>query len=226
MNACNAEDDLRVRIRASIKSSAALLGIVVVVAGCAAEAGPGSGVDGPGNAAALEAVCREAPPEVEVFEQDAQFYADDFGVSLEEAMLRLALQGVEGLGEAGQEAAPELWAGMWLEHEPEFGFVLFYKGEPEVVAHVRAATEDCLVPVTVRSGAEYSESELRAGMKRLSDSGRLEPPMPGLSMYSDVKAGVIVLGGPIDPGAEVLAAIEEVAGVPVRYVQEGSPTDQ
>jgi len=225
MNACHAEDDLQVRIRASIRSSAALLGIVVVVAGCAAEPGPGTGVDGPRNAAALEAVCSGAPPDVEVFEQDAQFYADEFGVSLEEAMLRLALQGVEGLGEAGQDAAPELWAGTWLEHEPEFGFVLFYKGEPEAVAHVRAATEDCVAPVIVRSGAEYSESELLAGMERLSESGRLAPPMPDLSMYSDVGAGVIVLGGPVDPGSEVLAAIEEIAGVPVRYVQEGSPTD-
>jgi hypothetical protein len=61
-------------------------------------------------------------------------------------------------------------------------------------------------------------------MERLSASGRLDPPMPSLSMYPDIKSGAIVLGGPTDPGPDVLAEIEEIAGVPVRYVEEGLPT--
>ena len=175
--------------------------------------------------AALEAVCAAEPPAVvEVFEQDAQFYADEFSVSLEEAMERLAIQNVSGLHEAGVAAAPGLLAAFWLEHEPEFGYVLLYKGEPEQVAHVQAAVADCSFPIFVRSGATHSESELLEGMERLTASGRLAPPMPSLSMYPDIKAGAIVLGGPIDPGPQVLAEIEEIAGVPVRYVQEDLPT--
>jgi hypothetical protein len=103
--------------------------------------------------AALERICSADPPEAEVFEQDAQFYADGFGVTLDEAMERLALQSVEGIQEAGVAAAPGLLAAYWLEHEPEFGYVLFYKGEPDDVAHVQEAVADCSVPIFVRSGA-------------------------------------------------------------------------
>lgn len=161
---------------------------------------------------------------MEVFEQEAGFYADEFDVTLDVALERLAIQNVTGLHEAGIGAAPGLWAASWLEHEPEFGYVFLYKGEPQDVAHVRVAVADCSVPIIVRSGAEFSEIELLEGMERLTDSGRLAPPMPSLSMYPDIKSGAIVLGGPIDPGREVLVEIEEIAGVPVRYVQEEAPT--
>ena len=192
---------------------------------------PGCGATQPtpvpeADVAGLEAICSSEALEVEIFEEDAQSYADDFGVSLEEARDRLALQGVGDLHGAGMAAAPELWAGSWLEHEPEFGYVLFYKGEEPDVAHVQAAVADCSIPIIVRSGATISELELLAGMERLTASGRLEPPMPALSMYPDVRSGAIVLGGPIDPGPEVLARIEELAGVPVRYVEEALPTTQ
>lgn len=197
---------------------------LVALVGCVAQPGAPSGtVPRGGNDGGLADICSQPVPDADVFDEDARWYADAFDVSLAEARLRLALQGVEGIGAAGQDAAPDLWAGAWLEHEPEFGFVLLYKGEPEAVEHVRAATRECVVPVFVRSGARYSEAELLDGMARLSESGRLAPPMPGLSMHPDVGAGVIVLEGPIDPGA-ALAEIEEIAGVPVRYVQADLPT--
>ena len=202
----------------------ATLSTVLALAACAATQSTVS-VPEP-DVAGLEAICGSEPPEVEIFEDDAQSYADALGVSLEEARDRLALQSVGNLAEAGVAAAPRLWAGSWQEHEPEFGYVLFYKGEDHDVAHVQAAVADCSIPVIVRSGATFSELELLGGMERLTASGRLEPPMPALSMYPDVRSGAIVLGGPIEPGPEVLAQIEELAGVPVRYVEEALPTTQ
>ena len=176
--------------------------------------------------AALVAICESEPAPVDVFEEDAQAYADDLGVTLEVARERLAFQGVDGLQDAGVAANPRLWAGAWLEHEPEFGYVLFYKGDPGDVADVQAVAADCRVPIIVRSGAEVSEIELLAGMERLTASGALEPPMPPLGMYPDVGSGAIVLSGPMDPGPDVLAEIQELAGVPVRYVEEPAPTTQ
>jgi len=228
-------DHLEVRIPGSLRLWSTPLAVALLAAGCAADgesppvSDPTIGgspvsdatIGGSGPVATLIAVCASALPEGQVFEQDAQAYADAVGVSLDEATRRLALQNLEGLQEAARAAAPDLWAAAWLEHEPEFGHVLFYKGNPADVEHVRAATEDCVAPIIVRSGAEYSEAELLTGMERLSESGRLAPPMPALSMYPDVAAGEIVLGGPIDPGPEVLAEIEEIAGVPVRYVEQG-----
>jgi hypothetical protein len=89
---------------------------------------------------------------------------------------------------------------------------------------VQAVVADCSIPIIVRSGAQFSELELLEGMDRLTASGRLAPPMPDLSMYPDVRTGSIVLGGPTDPGPDVLAQIGEIAGVPVRYVEESLPT--
>jgi hypothetical protein len=193
---------------------------LMVIGGCSAPIPSASGTSA-GDVTALEAVCAAEPPEIEVFEQDAQAYADALGVSVEEATYRLRIQSVSGVPEAGRAAAPELWAAGWLDQEPEFGYVLFYKGEPADVDHVREAIAGCSIPIMIRSGAAYSERELLDGMDRLNASGRLVPPMPNLSMRPDVEAGEIVLGGPIDPGPEVLAELREIAEVPVRYELEG-----
>lgn len=220
------DSPMPIPIRLPAFSTRIAVSAVVFAAGCGAVDATQSGVAQGQDVGPLQAVCAAEPPDVEVFEQDAQSYADAFGVSLEEAMERLALQNVDGLHEAGVAAARDLWAGGWMEHEPEFGYVFFYRGEPDDVDHVRAAAVDCSVPIIIRSGAEYSEIELLAGMERLTASGRLAPPMPDLSMSADVKTGAIVLGGPIGPGPDVLAEIEEIAGVPVRYVQHAAETTQ
>ena len=59
--------------------------------------------------------------------QDAQAYAADYGLDLEEAVRRLALQ--ESIGALNAELAEKeraTFAGLWIEHEPEYRvFVCF-----------------------------------------------------------------------------------------------------
>ena len=59
--------------------------------------------------------------------RDAQSYADDFGVSLGEAVVRLQGQGVIGeLGYTIQSNEPETYAGHWIQHEPKYRMVVAF----------------------------------------------------------------------------------------------------
>ena len=58
---------------------------------------------------------------------DAQSYADDFGVELGEAVVRLQGQGVIGeLGHMIQRNEPDTYAGHWIQHEPQYRMVVAF----------------------------------------------------------------------------------------------------
>ena len=58
---------------------------------------------------------------------DAQSYADDFGVELGEAVVRLQGQGVIGkLGHTIQQNEPDTYAGHWIQHEPQYRMVVAF----------------------------------------------------------------------------------------------------
>jgi len=64
---------------------------------------------------------RQPLTEEEALAEDAQWYAADRGVGLEEAVRRLRLQ--ESVGELSarlQEEERETFGGLWIEHEPEY----------------------------------------------------------------------------------------------------------
>ena len=63
---------------------------------------------------------------------DAQSYADDFGVELGEALVRL--QGQEIIGRLGyniQAGEPDTYAGHWIQHEPQYRMVVLFTKEGE-----------------------------------------------------------------------------------------------
>ena len=63
---------------------------------------------------------------------DAQYYANDFGVSVDEAVCRLSLQGKVGpLGAALRSREPDTYAGLWIHHEPDFGVTVLFTENPE-----------------------------------------------------------------------------------------------
>jgi hypothetical protein len=98
----------------------------------------------------------------EVFSPDAQYYADDLGLDIEEAAYRLSLQ--EEIGKlnaclVGQEK--DTFAGLWIEHEPSFQVFVAFTGDGEdtLAPYVAgSALEDI---VRVRSAA-LTYDELRA----------------------------------------------------------------
>jgi hypothetical protein len=63
---------------------------------------------------------------------DAQYYADEFDVSLEEASSRLAMQ--ESIGELGaalEQEQSETFAGLWIQHEPEYRVIVAFTRDGE-----------------------------------------------------------------------------------------------
>jgi hypothetical protein len=71
-------------------------------------------------------------PENDALRIDAQYYANDFGVSIDEAVCRLSLQGEVGpLGAALRSREPDTYAGLWIHHEPDFGVTVLFTENPE-----------------------------------------------------------------------------------------------
>lgn len=71
-------------------------------------------------------------PENDALWMDAQYYARDFGVSVEEAVCRLALQGEVGpLGSTLRSREPGTYGGLWIHHEPDFGVTVLFTENPE-----------------------------------------------------------------------------------------------
>ena len=65
--------------------------------------------------------------------RDAQHYAADFGVSVDEAVCRLTIQGEIGpLGSVLGSSEPDTYAGLWIQHQPEFGVNVLFTEDPEV----------------------------------------------------------------------------------------------
>ena len=94
--------------------------------------------------------------------QDAQAYADDYGLELEEAARRLALQ--ETIGALNAELAekePSTFAGLWVEHEPDFQvFVRFTQdGASTLQPYIEGGPLEGMVEVR---DADASLEELRA----------------------------------------------------------------
>ena len=59
-------------------------------------------------------------------------YAVDYGVSVDEAVRRLGLQGALGaFGALAETSEPETFAGYWIEHEPTFGAVAAFTGDAQ-----------------------------------------------------------------------------------------------
>ena len=98
----------------------------------------------------------------EVLNPDVQYYADDFGVDVEEAAYRLSLQEPIGrLNACLNSEEKDSFAGLWIEHEPSYQvFVAFTRdGEDTLAPYITdSALEDI---VKVRSAAVTYE-ELRA----------------------------------------------------------------
>lgn len=64
--------------------------------------------------------------------QDAQMYADQFGVDLQEALTRLELQVPAGeLSGALEANEADTFAGLWIQHEPEYRVIVMFTRDGE-----------------------------------------------------------------------------------------------
>jgi hypothetical protein len=88
----------------------------------------------PERATAEDRSPSEAPrlaDENEALVADARAYAEDMGVSLEEAIRRLEMQG--GTSPSDLERERDTFAGLWIRHKPDYGITVATAGDPEAM---------------------------------------------------------------------------------------------
>jgi hypothetical protein len=82
---------------------------------------------------------------------DAQIYAELNGVTIDEALRRFELQNAAGyLGAALTENEADTFAGLWLEHQPEFKIVVAFTKDGEITVQ-KYLTEELSGVVEVRT---------------------------------------------------------------------------
>ncbi len=109
---------------------------------------------------------------------DAQAYADDLGVSLEEASRRLNLQDEIGeLGAALEANEVETFAGLWIQHEPEYKVVVAFAGDDgEEAIRPYLQTYPQLADIIELRTAQYTLAELLAAQQETFNIvAQLEP---------------------------------------------------
>lgn len=106
-----------------------------------------------------------------LFAADVQSYADDFGVSYKEASERMQLQECFSRDSANLEQElkkneRDSYAGLWIQHEPEYRFIVFFTegGREKIRPYIEGEPYASLVKV--RSGAEATLPELYAAQKQ------------------------------------------------------------
>lgn len=120
--------------------------------------------------------------------QDAQEYASDTGVSTDEALRRFQLQDIAG--ELGAELSMnevETFAGLWIEHTPEFRVVVQFThdGEDTIKPYLKQYTE--LVNVVEVRTANVSLANLQKAQANASHSVSALgiPADSGINVYNN-----------------------------------------
>ena len=93
--------------------------------------------------------------------QDAQAYAKDYGIDVEEALRRLSLQDTIGILNARlQSEQRETFAGLWIEHEPSFRLITAFthNGEETLAPYISGTP---LVDIVEVRTAEVPYEELQ-----------------------------------------------------------------
>lgn len=109
--------------------------------------------------------------DVEAFE--SEIYAEHFGVTVDEAVRRFELQDIIGELDAEVTAREaETFAGLWIEHTPEYKVVvLFTRYAEETIAPYLQSYPELAGIIEVRT-AEMSLSELRHAQNEASSAIR------------------------------------------------------
>lgn len=97
--------------------------------------------------------------------QDAQYYADAMGVTLEEALSRLDTQNedaISALNEQLQTNEADTFAGLWIQHEPEYRIVVAFTRDGEETIRKYAAPDSKLGQLIELRPAQYTYAQLLA----------------------------------------------------------------
>jgi len=124
---------------------------------------------------------------------DARSYAAEFNVGVDEGLRRLRIQ--QSLGdviELLQRATRQRFAGLWIEHQPEFRLVVRLVGDAPAPRGLGAAVAGSPIPIVFQTGAAATQAELLA--KIHSSLPQLQAALPDMAGTDvDVRTGDIVL---------------------------------
>lgn len=134
-----------------------------------------------------------ASPLQQALEQDARSYATEYNVSLSEAVRRLRAQEEQGATVSRlREANPDRFAGLWLEHQPQFRLVVRLTGDAPAGTEFQSVAAGSPTPVAFVTGAAATESQVLGRIQ--ASLPRFSAVFPGLQgTDQDVRNGDIVL---------------------------------
>jgi streptogrisin C len=174
-----------------------LFALAVGIAGVPAEASQ------PGNERDVGAAAHQA------LTTDARAYAVEFGVTEAEALRRIKLQ--LQLAETTRELEsklPERFAGLWIEHLPEFRLVAWYTGDGAGLDEAAQVAAKSPVSVTILSGAHRSLNSLLSLQERIPEFLSPDQGLAGTNI--DVRSGSLVAElQPHSPLSAQAPALEE-----------------
>ena len=142
-----------------VKTAWRLVLLVVLLAGCAAPGASSMPTPTPS--------IQPATPTLEIsdaFRRDAQAMAEDMGIPVDEAVRRMQYQdGIGDLQAALMANEAETFAGLWIEHEPEYQIVVQFTRDGEQTIHPYLEGKPWADRVEVRT-AEATLASLEAAM--------------------------------------------------------------
>ncbi|WP_231420702.1 MULTISPECIES: S1 family peptidase [unclassified Sphingomonas] len=152
--------------------------------------------------------------------QDAAVYAQRFGVPLDTAMHRLRAQAESvATTDALRTAFADRWAGIAIEHQPDYRIVVLLTGT-EPVPDRTIAAGGIVVPIVFRTGAGATRVALLAALSKYQATIRQSLPHPP-GMGVDQRTGELVVAissgdADLNRDGTLRARIATLTGVPVR----------
>lgn len=152
--------------------------------------------------------------------EDAEWYASQFGISVEEALQRTdALAAREPVLEQAVATAGDRYAGTWLDHQPDLRQVFLVTGD-DVPAELQRIAASSPIPFDVVTGAAHSWTDLRAAQDRIIETVRNEYPWTSLGL--DLRNNAVSIRTAEPLSSEGQDAFREAAKVRVTF-GEGQP---
>ena len=178
---------------------------------------------GPASAAQVQQV--QLP--VDALMQDASEYATRFGVPFDEALRRMRAQGDSvPATDALRETYKDRWAGVAIEHQPNYRIVVLLTGT-DPVADQSVMAGGMVVPIVFRTGAPATREAVLAAITAYQAKIRESlPHPPGLGV--DQRTGELVVmiasgDADLDRDGALRTRIATMTGVPVRIEAVDKP---
>jgi len=165
----------------------------------------------------------------QAFAQDAVGYARRYGVTLDQAVVRLrALQASAAFTDRIRQAYRERLVGISIDHAPTLRIVVLLTGAA-TVPDTSISLDDIVIPVAFRTGAPSTGDDvIRAMLQRGPELAALLPNARGMGL--DARTGeLVILVRAIDAARPDLVALREAAqvltGVKVRFDLADRPVE-